>query len=102
MTFEQIGQNRGFVLYETAIEKLFTDPAELAIDVLHDRANVYVNAELRGILSRAEKVSSMPLSGNCLHLPAYTYIAKIKKDGLLIRLVFSRPLFSLFSSFQYS
>jgi hypothetical protein len=42
---------------------MFTDPAELKIDVLHDRANVFVNGQIRGILSRAEKVSSMPLSG---------------------------------------
>lgn len=63
MTFEQLGQNRGFVLYETDLKKMFTDPAELKIDVLHDRANVFVNQEFRGILSRAESVFSMPLSG---------------------------------------
>ena len=31
MTFEEVGQENGFMLYETRIEKLFTDPAKLEI-----------------------------------------------------------------------
>jgi hypothetical protein len=32
MTFEQLDQENGFVLYETQIRQLFTDPAKLEIE----------------------------------------------------------------------
>ncbi len=32
-SFEAIGQDRGFVLYETQLVKMFTDPAQLSISV---------------------------------------------------------------------
>ena len=47
LTFEQIGQENGFMLYETVIDKLFTDPAKLKITDIHDRAYVFVNKEPR-------------------------------------------------------
>ena len=62
LTFEQVGQENGFMLYETVIDKLYTDPAQLEIVGIHDRAYIFVNKEPRGILSRAENVISMPLS----------------------------------------
>ena len=62
LTFEQVGQENGFMLYETGIDKLFTDPAKLEIAEIHDRAYIFVNKEPRGVLSRAENVKSMPLS----------------------------------------
>ena len=61
LTFEQVGQENGFMLYETGIDKLFTDPAKLEITEIHDRAYIFVNKEPRGVLSRAENVKSMPL-----------------------------------------
>ena len=62
LTFEEVGQENGFMLYETGIDKLFTDPAKLEIAEIHDRAYIFVNKEPRGVLSRAENVKSMPLS----------------------------------------
>ncbi len=50
-TFGQLGQDSGYVLYETLIEGRFTDPAELRVTV-HDRGHVFVDEEVRGILSR--------------------------------------------------
>ncbi len=61
-TFEEIGQENGYILYETVIDKLHTDPALLQITGLHDRAYVFLNQVPQGILSRAENVFSMPLS----------------------------------------
>ena len=62
LTFEQVGQENGFMLYETGIDKLFTDPAKLEIAEIHDRAYIFVNQEPKGVLSRSENVKSMPLS----------------------------------------
>ena len=62
LTFEEIGQENGFLMYETSIKQLFSDPAKLEILNVHDRAYIYVNKEPRGILSRGEKVTSMPLT----------------------------------------
>lgn len=62
LTFEQVGQENGFMLYETTIDKLYSDPAKLQIKEIHDRAYIYVNRQPRGILSRAENVDSLPLS----------------------------------------
>lgn len=62
LTFEQVGQENGFMLYETTIDKLYSDPVKLQIKEIHDRAYIYVNRQPRGILSRTENVISMPLS----------------------------------------
>ena len=62
LTFEEVGQENGFMLYETGIDKLFTDPAKLEIAEIHDRAYIFVNQEPKGVLSRSENVKSMPLS----------------------------------------
>lgn len=90
MTFEQLDQENGFVLYETQIRQLFTDPAKLEIEGkifqfffflntldincsafilgsfihsgIHDRGYVFVNQQLRGVLSRSEEITSMPLT----------------------------------------
>ena len=47
LTFEEVGQENGFMLYETGIDKLFTDPAKLEIAEIHDRAYIFVNKEPR-------------------------------------------------------
>ena len=51
-TFEELDQNSGFVLYETTVQTRVTDPAELSIKGLRDRATVFVNEHFSGILSR--------------------------------------------------
>lgn len=43
MTFEELDQNSGFVLYETTLPKLTRDPSQLTINDLRDRAQVYVD-----------------------------------------------------------
>lgn len=43
LTFEEINQNSGFVLYETTLPKLTRDPSLLTINGLHDRAQVYLD-----------------------------------------------------------
>ena len=62
MTFEKVGQENGFLLYETDIDRLFSDPAKLEIVGVHDRAYIFLNHQPKGILSRAEEVSVMPLT----------------------------------------
>lgn len=61
-TFETLDQNSGFVLYETFLPKTNRDPALLTITSLRDRAYVYVNRQFVGVLSRENKIESMPLS----------------------------------------
>lgn len=43
MTFEELDQNSGFVLYETTLPKLTRDPSQLTINELRDRAQIYVD-----------------------------------------------------------
>lgn len=62
MTFEALNQYSGFVLYETKLPKVSRDPALLAIRDLRDRAYVYVNRQFVGVLSRANKIDTIPLS----------------------------------------
>ena len=62
LTFEQLSQEGGFVLYETTIARLHPDPSVLKVSTLHDRANVYVNREPVGIMSRAGDILQMPLT----------------------------------------
>ena len=71
MTFEEVGQENGFLLYETELDRLFSDPAKLEILGVHDRAYIFLNHQPKGILSRAEEVLSMPLTvnvGDTLHI----------------------------------
>lgn len=62
MTFEALNQYSGFILYETKLPKISRDPAMLKIPDLRDRAYVYVNRQFVGVLSRDNKINSMPLS----------------------------------------
>ena len=61
MTFEQLGQDNGFVLYQHIFNNTTTDPAVLEVKNLHDRGYVFVDNNFMGILGRFEKVSSMPI-----------------------------------------
>jgi beta-galactosidase len=63
LTFEELNQLSGFVLYETILPSKFTrDPAILEVMDLRDRAFVYVDGELMGTLSRENYISKLPLS----------------------------------------
>lgn len=60
-SFEELDQNSGFILYETTLPKTTRDPALLKFADLRDRAYVYVNRQFVGILSRENKIYSLPL-----------------------------------------
>lgn len=61
LTFEQLDQNSGFVLYETTLPKTKRDPGMLKLAELRDRAYIYVDRQFVGILSRENKIYSLPL-----------------------------------------
>jgi beta-galactosidase len=62
LTFEQLDQFSGFVLYETDLPKLTRDPSMLVLGHLRDRALVYVDGEFIGALSRENHIYTLPIS----------------------------------------
>lgn len=62
MTFEQLNQFSGFVLYETLLPAFTRDPGNLIVNNLRDRALVYIDDEFAGALSRENYVRSLPIS----------------------------------------
>ncbi|KAG5675365.1 hypothetical protein PVAND_005274 [Polypedilum vanderplanki] len=64
LTFEQLKQFSGFVLYETELPKLTRDPANLLITDLRDRALVYVDEEYVGLLSRENVINTLPINAD--------------------------------------
>ena len=54
MTMEELGQDFGFVLYETTVKGPCQD-AEIVVEGLHDRAIIYVNGEKAGVKERTGK-----------------------------------------------
>jgi beta-galactosidase len=63
LTFEELDQFSGFVLYESTLPTQFSrDPAELTVEKLRDRALVYVDEKLVGVLSRENVIKSLPLN----------------------------------------
>lgn len=63
-SFEDLFQNSGFILYETKIPKTSRDPALLRVVDLKDRGYVYVDRQFVGVLSRENKINSLPISLN--------------------------------------
>lgn len=61
LTFEEMDQFSGFLLYETTLPKFSRDPSKLLIEDLRDRAYIFVNDDLKGILSRENVIKSSPL-----------------------------------------
>lgn len=61
-TFEDLGQFSGFILYEAELPKFSIDPTLLTVNNLRDRAYVYIDNHLIGILSRSNNIYSLPLS----------------------------------------
>ena len=50
-SFESLKVGSGFVLYETVVDKMVTDPAVLSVPELKDRAYVFVNkVSIRNLL----------------------------------------------------
>lgn len=62
LTFEELDQFSGFVLYETTLPKLTRDPSNLVISGLRDRALIYIDDEFVGALSRENLISTFPIS----------------------------------------
>lgn len=62
MSFEALNQYSGFILYETKLPKSVRDPVLLKFSDLKDRAYVYVNRHLVGIISRENNIYSIPIS----------------------------------------
>lgn len=62
LSFEQIDQFSGLVLYETILSPAKINPTRLTINGLHDRAYVFLNESLVGILSRENGIDSMPIN----------------------------------------
>jgi len=59
-TFEALSVDQGFVFYETSLPPVVADPIMLRATI-RDRALVYVDNQLRGTLSRMDKISAVPL-----------------------------------------
>ncbi|KAF8777680.1 Beta-galactosidase like protein [Argiope bruennichi] len=61
LSFEDLSHPYGFVLYRTTVNFQTPDPVILTVKGIADRAHVYVNKVLQGILSREQKVESIPV-----------------------------------------
>ncbi|MCC6604238.1 MAG: beta-galactosidase [Anaerolineae bacterium] len=56
---EMLGQNFGFILYRTRLDGPFA--ATLSIEKVHDRAHIFANGALLGLLERENPGQSLPL-----------------------------------------
>lgn len=61
LSFEQLNQFSGFVLYETKLPILELDPTEVLVEKIHDRALVYVDQEYVGSFSRENNITSLAI-----------------------------------------
>ena len=61
LNFESLDQSYGFVMYQTEIPGLQTDPVLLQVEGLGDRGTVFVDEDYVGVLSRSEKIFSLPV-----------------------------------------
>jgi beta-galactosidase len=62
LTFEELRQFSGFVLYEADLPHFTRDPANLIITDLRDRALIYVDGEFVGAMSRENDITTLPIS----------------------------------------
>lgn len=62
LTFEEMGQAYGFVLYETILPKTFNDPSALSVSEIRDRGYVFLDQTFVGILSRTGGLNSLPIT----------------------------------------
>lgn len=71
LTFEQLNQYSGLVLYETLLPTITIDPSVLTVGDLRDRAVVFIDNKLVGILSRENAITKLPIQagvGNILQI----------------------------------
>ncbi|KAI1304947.1 Beta-galactosidase [Halotydeus destructor] len=61
MTFDQLQVDGGYVIYKTTIDFIARHPSLLSIPGLRDRAQVILNGQLVGTLSRNDEMYKMPL-----------------------------------------
>ena len=61
LNFESLDQSYGFMLYETEVADLQTDPVLLSIEGLRDRGTVFVDHKPAGVLSRSGQMFSLPV-----------------------------------------
>lgn len=64
LTFEELNQSAGFVLYEADLPTFTRDPNNLVIEKLRDRAQVFIDGKFVGVLSRENNIYSLPLSAS--------------------------------------
>lgn len=64
LSFEELNQFSGFVLYEADLPKFTRDPNNLVIEKLRDRAQVYIDGKFVGVVSRENNIKSLPISAN--------------------------------------
>lgn len=60
LTFEQLGLDFGYVLYSTELRGSFEE-LPLLFGALHDRAHIFINGELRGIVERDRRRDEITL-----------------------------------------
>ena len=71
LTFEELGQDSGYILYEHVFNDTTTDPALLEVSILHDRGYVFVDSIYAGVFCRYAQVKTMPIqirSGQSLYI----------------------------------
>lgn len=61
-SFDALNQSTGFVLYETYLPAIKIDPARFIINMVKDRAYVYVNKSFIEVLSRENAINSVPIN----------------------------------------
>nr|CAD7408846.1 unnamed protein product [Timema poppensis] len=61
LTFEALGQSYGFVLYETMVPSDIGDPSLLDVKTIGDRALVFLDKVLKGVLSRSRSITTLSL-----------------------------------------
>ncbi|GAB6026784.1 hypothetical protein CHUAL_013281 [Chamberlinius hualienensis] len=61
LSFEELGQAHGYVLYETVVTTQFMQPEYLNIPQIADRGYVFVDKVYTGILSRTDNITQLPI-----------------------------------------
>lgn len=62
LSFEELDQFSGLVLYETTLPRLVIDPSQLTVNGLRDRAFVYIDQMFVGTLSRENAIKTLPIN----------------------------------------
>lgn len=62
LSFEELDQFSGLVLYECDLPEFEIDPTLLIVNELHDRALVYIDQIFLGTLSRENNINSIPIN----------------------------------------